>query len=98
GNDAVTANLFDLGVVDAKEVVCRLLGLDDGVKCGLFALGLDALGGLLDDGNLLVNLDESASAEAVCLLDVGRQVELVGSLQVEHERSGKDLVGRVTKL
>lgn len=98
GNDAVAADPLSLGVVDVEKVVGRLLGLDDGVESHLFALGLNALRGLLDDGDLLVNLVERTGTEAVRLLDIGRQVELVGLLQVEHKRSGKDLVGGITKL
>lgn len=64
-------------------MIGSLLGLDDRVEGDLFALGLDALGGLLDDGELLVNLGESTGAKAVGLLNVCGKVKLVGLLQVE---------------
>lgn len=83
GEDALASDLLKLGVVNVEEVIGSLLGLDDRVEGDLFALGLDALGGLLDDGELLVNLGESTSAKAVGLLNVCGKVKLVGLLQVE---------------
>lgn len=97
GNEAVAADLLDLGRVHLEDVI---LGLQAGVvgkQDDALGAGVELVGGLLDEGSLLVHLGEGMVAEAVGLDEVGTN-ELKRAVEVRDERLGEGLVGRVAEL
>lgn len=100
-NVALLGVLLGLGVVDAEDVVAALAALLQGQHDQVLGLIVDLGGGLLDQGNVLVDAVEGLVAQRVGTLHVGSDPGgegVVGLGEKRQERTGKSLVGRVTKL
>lgn len=74
GEHAVTADVLDLLVVRAEDVVLSLAPLLQGVEDDALPLIVQLPGRLLHDGKLGVEGGEGGVAEGIDLLDVGRYV------------------------
>lgn len=96
-NVALFGLLLGLGVEDVENVVAALETLVDGEEDDGLGVVVELAGGLLDDGEALVDAVQGLVADGVDALDVGRDV-LVGLGEVGDDGDGKGLVGRVAEL
>lgn len=96
-NVAALLIILDLGRVDVEDVVAALKGLVVGQQDEALGVGVELAGGLLDEGEALVEAVERLVAERVDAGDVGRDV-LVGLGEVGQDGGGEGLVGRVAEL
>lgn len=96
-HQAVAADLLALAAVRLEDVVLAGQAGAVGQEDQVAGVGVDLAGGLLDDGELGVDLGEGGVAEGVGPGDVGRDV-LVGLLEVGDDGLGEGLVGRVAEL
>lgn len=94
---AATVGLLVLAGVGAPDVVASLETLVVWEQDNALGIGVQLVGGLLDDREALVDLGQGLVAQVVCLLDVGLDI-LIGTVEVGHDGSGKCLVGRVAEL
>lgn len=95
--EAVAAGLVQLGPVGAEHVLLASLADAEGER-GHGASAIDELiGGLLDDGELLVHLGQRLVTEVVGLLRVGGD-QLEGPGEVGENRDGEGAVCRVAEL
>ncbi len=89
--------LLGLGAVDVKDVVATLEALIVGQEDEGLGVAVELGGGLLDNGEALVDAGQRLLAERVGALDIRRD-ELVGLGEVGEDGGGKGLVGRVAEL
>lgn len=92
-----TVGLLVLAGVGGPDVVAALEALVVGEQDKALGVGIQLVGGLLDDRKALVDLGQCLVAKVVCLLDVGLDI-LVGPVEVGDNGGGKGLVGRVAEL
>lgn len=93
-NNVLTADLLLLLAERLQNVVLGFETSANGQGNDALGTGVQLLGGLLDDGEALVNLGQGLVAEVVCLFGIGAQVSPRTS-EVREKRLGKGLVGRV---
>lgn len=96
-DDATLLILLVLARVDLEDVVAALEGLVVGQPDQALGVGVELAGGLLDDGEALVQAVEGLVAERVGAGNVGRDVG-VGLFQPGENGSGDGLVGGVAEL
>lgn len=93
--------LLGLGVVDAEDVVAALEALVVREQDQALCVIVNLRGGLLDDGETLVDAVESLVTQRVGTLDIrdeiGREC-VVGLGEVRKDGYSKGLVGRVAEL
>lgn len=92
-----TVGLLILAGVGGEDVVAALEALVVWEQDNVLGVGVQLVGGLLDDREALIDLGQCLIAEVVRLLDVGLNV-LVGAVEIGHDGSGKGLVSRVAEL
>lgn len=89
--------LLVLAGVGAPDMVAALEALVVWEQDNALGIGIQLVGGLLDDREPLIDLGQCLVAEVVGLLDIGLDI-LVGAVEVGYNGSGKGLVGRVADL
>lgn len=89
--------LLVLAGVGAPDMVAALKALVVWEQDNALGIGVQLVGGLLDDRETLIDLGQCLVAEVVGLLDIGLDI-LVGAVEVVDNGSGKGLVGRVAEL
>lgn len=87
-----TVGLLILAGVGGQDVVAALEALVVWEQDNALGVGVQLVGGLLDDREALVDLGQCLVAEVVRLLDVGLNI-LVGAVEIGHNGGGKGLVG-----
>lgn len=99
GEAGLTAavGLLVLAGVGAEDMVAALDALVVWEQDNALGIGVQLVGGLLDDRETLIDLGQCLVAEVVCLLDIGLDI-LVGAVEVGYNGGGKGLVGRVAEL
>lgn len=92
--------LFDLGRVEAEDVVAALAALVEGREDELLGVGVELARGLADGGEALVELAQGAVAKRVGARHVGRDVAVgLGQVGEDGGGVGRDgAVGRVAQL
>lgn len=90
-------NLLGLAGIDVKDVVTALDTLVVREQNQAASVVVQIAGGLLDDGEALVDAVEGLVTERVGPSDVGRDV-LVGLGEPGEDGSSKSLVGRIAEL
>lgn len=96
-DEALPARLVQLSPVGAEHVLLAGLADAEGERGHGAGVVDELIGGLLDDGELLVHLGERLVAEVVGLLRVGGD-QLEGPGEVGEDGDGEDAVCRVAEL